>query len=583
MSLVDELICDLDDIVEATPNRAVGDEVNDKKGSICTPTEIGVLLSSDRFAKLFNRIRERALHSLPQWHEVNRVEADSEYSLFVDANEMIVELEREIEMVYRHIRSVYRIRFPELESLIPVPMDYVKTVKVYTIVVCFICVARNGSSSHKLVVQRTNGEIRELSDFLNPATIMIVTITASTTQGVALNETQLESINEACSMALKLAEYVDEFGRFVETRMSWIAPNLSALVGAPVASKLIGCAGGLHNLSRMPACNILLLGTNRKFISSCNTDRFALSKQEVISNIASLSTSGTIGHLNKCDLIETCPTHEIRVKIARLTACKCALAARVDSFRGCPSGKNGQNFRSEVLKKIEKLVEPPPTKTVKPLAPPIDQPGNRRGGRRARKMKERLGITEIRKQANRMNFGQIEQDAYQEDLELSMGQLGVALTDSATGNSSSGVSKVVLAGRVRAAPIDAKIKTRISQKLHRSLQRERRAVKNSFTPIGGNRSSISKRSVCGTASSVVFTPFQGLEIISAGAMSEVTGCDGEIDGKSVSSVMSKTTLRSAKRTDPLPGRFAEAQKQSGNATPKYFSNTSAFSKAGRKV
>jgi U4/U6 small nuclear ribonucleoprotein PRP31 len=35
-----------------------------------------------------------------------------------------------------------------------------------------------------------------------------------------------------------------------------IAPNLIAVVGTAVAAQLIVHAGGIHNLSRMPSCNI---------------------------------------------------------------------------------------------------------------------------------------------------------------------------------------------------------------------------------------------------------------------------------------------------------------------------------------
>lgn len=41
-------------------------------------------------------------------------------------------------------------------------------------------------------------------------------------------------------------------------------------------------------------------------------------------------------------------------------------------------------------------------------------------------MKERLGMTEMRKQANRMTFGDIEDEAYQQNLGFSLGQLGKA-------------------------------------------------------------------------------------------------------------------------------------------------------------
>ena len=46
--------------------------------------------------------------------------------------------------------------------------------------------------------------------------------------------------------------------------MRFIALNLSMIVGASTEAKLLGMAGGLTNLSKMPSCNILLLGSQRK-------------------------------------------------------------------------------------------------------------------------------------------------------------------------------------------------------------------------------------------------------------------------------------------------------------------------------
>lgn len=39
-------------------------------------------------------------------------------------------------------------------------------------------------------------------------------------------------------------------------QMDRIAPNLSAAVGTEIAAQLMGVAGGLVNLSKMPACNV---------------------------------------------------------------------------------------------------------------------------------------------------------------------------------------------------------------------------------------------------------------------------------------------------------------------------------------
>ena len=64
-------------------------------------------------------------------------------------------------------------------------------------------------------------------------------------------------------------------------------------------------------------------------------------------------------------------------------------------------------LREEIEKKIEKFQEPPPVKAAKALPAPLEAPKKRRGGRRVRKMKERYAVTELRKQANRMNFGEV--------------------------------------------------------------------------------------------------------------------------------------------------------------------------------
>jgi len=38
--------------------------------------------------------------------------------------------------------------------------------------------------------------------------------------------------------------------------MNVLAPNLSAIVGTTTAAKLLGVAGGLNGLAKMPACNV---------------------------------------------------------------------------------------------------------------------------------------------------------------------------------------------------------------------------------------------------------------------------------------------------------------------------------------
>lgn len=54
-------------------------------------------------------------------------------------------------------------------------------------------------------------------------------------------------------------------------------------------------------------------------------------------------------------------------------AAKCTLGARVDSFHESVDGAIGDSLRAEIEQKLDKLLEPPPVKTVKPLPAPIEQ------------------------------------------------------------------------------------------------------------------------------------------------------------------------------------------------------------------
>ena len=72
----------------------------------------------------------------------------------------------------------------------------------------------------------------------------------------------------------------------------------------------------------------------------------------------------------------------MRRKTSRLVAAKCTLAARVDSFHESSDGTVGDSLLAEIEQKIEKWLEPPPVKTVKPLPAPIEPARKKRGGRR---------------------------------------------------------------------------------------------------------------------------------------------------------------------------------------------------------
>ncbi|XP_022105100.1 U4/U6 small nuclear ribonucleoprotein Prp31-like isoform X1 [Acanthaster planci] len=462
MSLADELLADLEEIAEE------GDEVeavNDDDGDIEDVEEISMDVDTkvDSITSIAKLRHSKELKNVmgqieyfqenPRKEEVvGPVEADPEYQLIVQANNLSVEIDNEINIIHKFVRDHYQKRFPELESLVPTPQEYLRTVK---------------ELGNTLDNTKTNEQLQAI---LTNAVIMVVSVSASTTQGTELTEEELATVFEACDMAFDLNEAKSRIQAYVESRMSFIAPNLSVIVGSSTAAKIMGAAGGLTNLSKMPSCNILVLGAQRK----------------TLSGFSSVATNPHTGYIYYSDLVQA-TNPDLRKKAARLVAGKCTLAARVDSFHESTIGTVGLNLREEIERRLSKLQEPPPPKQVKALPAPIDVSRKKRGGRRVRKMKEKLGMTSMRKAANRMTFGEIEEDAYQEDLGFSLGQVGKAGT-----------------GRIRGPQVDNKTQVKISKSLQRQLQRQQ---------THGGRSTVRGRETSGTASSVAFTPLQGLEIV----------------------------------------------------------------------
>ncbi|KAH0766278.1 hypothetical protein KY285_002149 [Solanum tuberosum] len=362
---------------------------------------------------------------------------DSEYdALIMDCNALSIDIENEFFIIHNFIRDKYRLKFPELESLVNHPIDYARVVK------------KIGNAMDMTLV--------DLEGLLPSAVITVVSVTASTTSGKPLPLDVLHKTLEACDRALSIDSAKKKVLDFVESRMGFMAPNLSAVVGCAVAAKLIATAGGLSSLANIPADCIKLLGAKRN-----------------INNLAGFSTA-KFHHIGGCyieetDIIQSTPP-SLRKQAYGLLADKSILAARMDSARGDPTGQYGTSLKGIILKKMEKLQELPPAKQPKPLPVPLDSNAykKKRGGSRKRKMNKRYEITERQKLVNRIKFGVAEESSLGDGLGQGYGMLSQA----------DGI------GKLRLSVIKKKFKS----------------------------SSTSTRVYSGLTSSLAFTPVQGIEL-----------------------------------------------------------------------
>ncbi len=55
-----------------------------------------------------------------------------------------------------------------------------------------------------------------------------------------LGDDELQRLEEACDMSLELNQSKHRIYEYVESKMSFIAPNLSIIVGASTAAKIMG-------------------------------------------------------------------------------------------------------------------------------------------------------------------------------------------------------------------------------------------------------------------------------------------------------------------------------------------------------
>jgi len=299
-----------------------------------------------------------------------------EYKLLVSSTALIAACDDEMFVVHRFLVDVFSARFPQLASMVPAPADFVR------------CVA--------LIGNETDLSRVDLPSVLPPSAVMVVTATGSTTMGPPLPAGALAEARAAGAEWAELAAGREALLRFVETRMAAMAPNVAAMLGARVGAQLLACAGGLTALSRAPSCNVQVMGSKRRTGAAAAAAGARAAERP----------HKHAGVIFEAALVAEAP-HALQRRAAKTLAAKVVLAARMDAFGegragGGGGGGGGAALLAGVAAKVAKWQEPPPPRAHKPLKAPDEVKKKRRGGRRARAMRETLGVTDVRREANRL-------------------------------------------------------------------------------------------------------------------------------------------------------------------------------------
>lgn len=387
---IDDILSDLDssgeegndvkEVQEATVVEQSVEKDND------TPTSDDLTLADE--ITTHSSLKDKVRPMLQQIEEFSaqRIDKKTECDFLVSANDTSLEITNEQTQIHDFIKEKYSKRFPELESIIPLPLDFAKVI---------------------IVLQNSLDVDPEKLSFIGKEKILVLTISAlqAKERSVTLTDQELDSIVRACNLVLQLNDFKLRIEEYLSSRLAVFAPNLTAIVGPHTAAEFMSITGGLTELAKTPACNVAALGNKR--VVAIGSGQHGIRQQ---------------GFLYHSELVQNV-IPDLRKQAMRITAGKVILAARIDFSASIPDGSQGKKWRQEILEKIEMLEEPPDVVATKALPVPVDRKANKRGGRRYRKLKQKFEMSDLRKAQDRVVFGQQEKtitDAFGDQVGLGM-------------------------------------------------------------------------------------------------------------------------------------------------------------------
>jgi U4/U6 small nuclear ribonucleoprotein PRP31 len=290
----------------------------------------------------------------------------SEVHICLGAIELI---EINIGQLFKLLLGTYQQIFPELEHLVTNAVTYC-SIAIY--------LAHNGGQGFTGFLQLLD---KQLSIPVSVAFSKRIDRINNSKDSLGIGE-------RVASAIMTLEENKGNILEYITTRTERIAPNVFHLIGGKLTAVLLSRTGGIKELAMTPACNIQLIGEEKK-------------------NLMGLSKHGKKLHLGcfKDHPLVQATSDEFQTKLVKLLANGVAKVSRIDSVGLSSAGEIGKCMYQDIIQKFEKYQLPKSGQMRQPLPAPEEAPKRRRGGKKFRRMNERLGMTEAGKLRNQMKFG----------------------------------------------------------------------------------------------------------------------------------------------------------------------------------
>uniref|UniRef100_A0A5K1V7I2 Nucleolar protein 56 n=1 Tax=Callithrix jacchus TaxID=9483 RepID=A0A5K1V7I2_CALJA len=245
---------------------------------------------------------------------VNRVD-----NMIIQSISLLDQLDKDINTFSMRVREWYGYHFPELVKIINDNATYCRLAQVIG--------NRRELNEEKLE------KLEELT--MDGAKAKAILDASRSSMGMDISAIDLINIESFSSRVVSLSEYRQSLHTYLRSKMSQVAPSLSALIGEAVGARLIAHAGSLTNLAKYPASTVQILGAEKALFRALktrgNTPKYGLIFHSTFIGRAAAKNKG---------------------RISRYLANKCSIASRIDCFSEVPTSVFGEKLREQVEERL---------------------------------------------------------------------------------------------------------------------------------------------------------------------------------------------------------------------------------------
>ncbi|XP_065606318.1 nucleolar protein 56, partial [Cyrtonyx montezumae] len=247
---------------------------------------------------------------------VNRVD-----NMIIQSISLLDQLDKDINTFSMRVREWYGYHFPELIKIVSENYTYCRLAK-------FI-------GNRKELSEESLEGLEEI--VMDGAKAQAILEASRSSMGMDISPIDLINIESFSSRVISLSEYRKGLQEYLRSKMSQVAPSLSALIGEVVGARLISHAGSLTNLAKYPASTVQILGAEKALFRALktrgNTPKYGLIFHSTFIGRAAAKNKG---------------------RISRYLANKCTIASRIDCFLRCevPTSVFGDKLREQVEERL---------------------------------------------------------------------------------------------------------------------------------------------------------------------------------------------------------------------------------------